>query len=744
MQDESSPAPSWSGASVPIFVVSIFASAFLIFLVQPMVGKRILPWFGGTAAVWMVCLAFYQTALFLGYAYAHLLIRWATPARQLLIHSILVAIALLLMPVLPGDHWKPAGVSSPISDIVSMLMANVAIPFLILASTGPLVQAWFARLHPTRSPYPLYAVSNGGSFLALLAYPILLEPRLGLATTGNLWSFAFGATTLLVLTCAFLTWRGGPRPVAAVASDGVDKEAGAAPPGGMRVLLWLLLSAGAVMVLMGVTNRLCRDVASVPFLWIVPLSIYLLTLILSFASERVFQRGILIAVGLVSLLATLGQSLWRGWEFAQPLVALLSASLPAQITAYGLLLFAMGMLMHGELYRLRPAPSHLTSFYLMVAGGGALGGLFVGLVAPSIFDEYHELAVGLAMSWLLIPLTLAYERSASGIESRGRLAGALLAIPALFVVAQSVRIAPAEVIYQERTFFGTVHVADVTFGGEPQRRLYHGQTLHGLQLAGPYGARTPTEYFGRATPIGLLLNSRPRGQESRVGIIGLGAGTLASYGREGDLFRFYEIDPIVVEIASEGGLFRFLESSRAEIETVIGDGRLALEQEPLAGVEQDFDILILDAFSSDSVPVHLLTREAFATYRAALEPDGLIMLHLSNRHLELLPLAARQGTDSGFGVLLVTNQVAPKHRSAPSQWALLVPETRSLDEVTERMRGSWAKLGLPPLRLEIEVKRASDGVDDALAVWTDDYSDLASIVILPESGAEATRRGSRH
>jgi len=727
-------------ASVFVFVVSIFASAFLIFLVQPMVGKRILPWFGGTAAVWMVCLAFYQTALFLGYAYAHLLIRFARPLHQLVIHTVLVALAILLMPVLPQDSWRPAGVMSPATDIVWMLSANVAIPFLVLASTGPLVQAWFARLHPSRSPYPLYAVSNGGSLLALLAYPVLLEPRLGLTETGDLWSVGFGITALLVLVCSGLAWRGAIESSAMPTVESVDEGDRI---DGYRALLWLLLSASAVMVLMGVTNRLTRDVASVPFLWILPLAIYLVTLILCFGSERFFKRWLYLGLGLIALTATLGEPLWRDWEWAKPLYTLLLYSLPAQIAAYGLLLFSVGMLMHGELYRLRPAPHALTAFYLTVAGGGALGGLFVGLAAPVLFTEYHELAAGLAVAWLLIPLALAYDRFAADSSVGIRLPGALLSFPAIFVAVYSLRIAPPQVIHLERTFFGTVHVAELRTDTLAERRLYSGRTLHGVQLAGPIGARTPTAYFGKASPIGLLLSSRESNGETRVGIIGLGAGTLAAYGRKGDLFRFYEIDPAIIRIASEGGLFRFLESSRAEVETVVGDGRLALNQERAEGVEQNFDILILDAFSGDSVPVHLLTREAFVAYREALSPDGVIAMHVSNQHLELMPQTARQGADSGFGALMLTNESSATHRSTASQWVFLSPGHRSLDEFASRIKGAWQRLGLEPSGLDLRMLRPGDADSDSAVVWTDDYSDLASIVILPKPGSRDSQTGSR-
>ena len=360
--------------------------------------------------------------------------------------------------------------------------------------------------------------------------------------------------------------------------------------------------------------------------------------------------------------------------------------------------------------------------------GGALGGLFVGLAAPLIFTEYHELAVGLAVAWLLVPLTLIYERVAMGTAIGMRWPGALMSLPALFLVAASVRIAPAQLIHQERTFFGVVHVAELATQTIRERRLYHGRTLHGVELAGPFGPRTPTAYFGRAAPIGLLLDSREVDEGKRVGIIGLGAGTLAAYGREGDLFRFYEIDPAVVRIAAKGGLFRFLEFSKAKIETVVGDGRLALVHERARGVEQNFDILILDAFSSDSVPVHLLTREALEAYQAALGPDGMIVMHVSNQHLQLMPQVARQGADAGFSALGLVNNPSPKHRSTASQWVFLLHGQNSIHAFADRIRDQWKRLGLRPSDLEVQITMPGD--NPSIPVWTDDYSDLASVVIL--------------
>ncbi|MGI9592927.1 MAG: hypothetical protein ACR2P8_16285, partial [Myxococcota bacterium] len=379
---------------VSLFVVAIFAAAFLIFLVQPMVGKRILPWFGGVPAVWMLCLAFYQTTLFLGYAYAHALDRFAPPRLHPWLHGLLVVGAFLSLPVLPSEIWRPEAASDPSLRILAMLTANVALPFLVLASSGPLVQLWFARRHPGRSPYPLYAVSNLGSLLALLAYPIAIEPLLGLSRLDPLWSSGFAVAALAVVGCAFLARDAGPRSAQADAGGGAQPQA---TPG--RIALWLGLPACAVVVLMAVTSKLCLDVASVPFLWILPLATYLLSFIVCFASERAYRRGAWVALSIVALAAVNLPGYLARW--LEPADMMFAHSLAYQIASYCGLLLAVCMVLHGELYRLRPAPHALTGFYLCVSGGGAAGGLFVGLLAPLLFSDYFEFEIGLALAAVL-------------------------------------------------------------------------------------------------------------------------------------------------------------------------------------------------------------------------------------------------------------------------------------------------------------------------------------------------------
>jgi len=707
-----------------LFAATIFAAAFLLFVVQPLVGKRILPWFGGAPAVWTLCLAFYQSMLFLGYVYAHLLIRFVRPVAQVGVHAVAVCSALLALPVLPSGDWRPDPFSDPSAQVLTLLTANVALPFLVLASTGPLIQSWFARRHPRHSPYPLYALSNVGSLLALLAYPFFLEPRLALSRSGTLWSWAFAATGAALLGCAVLAGR-SPASVLRAVDAGPDADRGRADPG--RVTLWLGLAGCAVLMLMGVTNKLCIDVASVPFLWILPLGTYLVTFILCFSSSRSYRRGPYVVLTLLALV--LGDG-WRlGASAFDPQMLTFFNSVYLQLPSYCVLLFGVCMIMHGELYRLRPAPSSLTAFYLCVSGGGALGGLFVGILAPLVFDRYLEVELGLVIAALLLLACRAHGAASVPPDRtspwRRALATSLLLALIGFVAWQIAK--PTDGLrYQERSFFGILRVFELGNDVSAQRRLTSGSTLHGVQFLDPRAKRLPTSYYGQATGLGLTMASRNAETPGRVGVIGLGVGTLAAYGREGEVFRFYEVDPTVVRIARDDGLFTFLADSPARIETVVGDGRLSLATEQARGALQSFDVLVLDAFSSDAIPVHLLTREAFAHYVAALAPGGLIAVHVTNRHFDLMPLVARLALEVGLASLQVKTPLVPRFQSQLAAWVLLSPDGARIDDLAEALPRRYRAMGLPPESLQIRRTRLEDVRN--LPVWTDDYSDLFSVL----------------
>ncbi len=712
--------------ALPLFAAATFASAFLIFLVQPLVGKRILPWFGGAPSVWTLCLAFYQTTLFAGYAYAHGLMRLARPGAQVAVHAVAVAAALVALPVLPDLAWRPpAGSTAPSAWILAMLAAHVGLPFLVLAATGPLLQAWFARALPGRSPYPLYAVSNLGSMGAVAAYPLWIEPRVGVAATGAAWSQGFVATAAAVLVCAALSWRRSP-------SVDPAQTARAAAPRARDALLWAALAGSAVMLLMGVTNELCLDVASVPFLWMLPLGVYLLSFVLCFGSARAYDRGVWLAFTAAMLAAP---SLLALLDLQGPTLTATPRELLWQGVRLVLLLLGGCMLLHGELHRLRPDPTSLTAYYLCIAGGGALGGLFVGLVTPWLFDDYHErlLAVGVGGLALLVAFAREPDDWLGSRASRARRGSVALLAAAVLVYGAWSALSPAPyVVHGERNFFGLLRVAELPQeDGSVERALYHGTTRHGYERSDRPGE--PTAYYGVDTGIGRLFAERDAGERWRVGVVGLGIGTLAAYGRAGDHFSFYEIDPAVVALARSH--FGHLGAGAAELEIVEGDGRLLLESQRAAGAPR-FDLLVLDAYSGDAVPVHLLTREAVALYADRIASDGLLAFHVSNRFFDLAPLVGRLGAELGLHVLVIDSPHLPQRLSLRSIWVLLSRDAGRLDALARRTEAHWRGLGVPPTQYVIE--RAGAVAEGPL--WTDDYSDLFRVLGRPNFDARIAKQ----
>ncbi len=716
---------------VALFAIAVFASAFLIFIVQPMVGKHILPWFGGVPAVWLLCLCFYQFALFAGYGYAHLLVSRVSSSRHLLIHALLFAAALAVLPVLPDASWKPGGATPPSAHILAMLTANVALPFVLLAATGPLLQAWYAGSFPGRSPYILYAVSNAGSLLALLAYPFVVEPNMTLHQTSRSWSWAFVACGLAVLGCAWLASRNQRQGSAATREGSAAAREGQAAESDVRtspadVSLWILLPACAVVLFMAVTNELCLDMASFPFLWIVPLAIYLLTFILSFGSGRFYRRGLFA----IPAAAAMGVLIWFrlaiGGSFS---VSTEVVPIAAASASYSITLFLACMLLHGELYRLRPPAERLTLYYLCISGGGSLAGIFVGIVAPRIFSEYYELSLGLGACWLLFALA-CMRQPGSLLRQRGprrAFAGIVAAsVCALGVMAiHSGGVGKAELIYQKRNFFNILRVIEKR-PENPKRhniRLKSGSTVHGAQSLLPDLKRLPIMYFGAASGIGLVMERRTD-EPMKVGITGLGVGSLAAYGRRGDHYRYYEIDPDVVEIARDKGYFSYLADSSAELDFVLGDARLSLETELQQAGPQNFDLLILDAFRSDAIPVHLITTEAFALYIRHLKPAGVIAVHGSSVNFDLTPLLFRLADAHGMHAVAVSNLDLPELFQFDTEWVILSADSTYLDAFPALVAQQRKAMRIPPGGLYLTYPK--EDVVRAAPLWTDDYSDLFS------------------
>ena len=683
------------------FAFSIFLSAFLLFQIQPLIGKFILPWFGGAPAVWTTAMLFFQALLTGGYAYAYWLIRRVKINLQTLIHIVLIlfSIAVLIAlsfawtsPITPDSSWKPQNVDAPIIHIFTLLIVSVGLPYFILAANGPLMQAWFSRNFPSQSYARLYSLSNLGSLLGLLAYPALIEPWLTLRAQGWMWSIGFALFGLFAVWIAFRSRRAPPlSPVE------VDSPSSSGRPSPALFALWLALSATASLFLLSVTNQISQEVAVIPFLWILPLTIYLLSFILTF-SGRGYHRKIYSILFFISLALTL-------------FVMLNATALHIywQIGAYCLLLFAACMLCHGELYLHRPDAAHLTTFYLMVSIGGALGGLFVSLIAPVIFNGYWEFFVGLAMT---VAIALTVIRKSGDVVSRTRFVFTTFTLVTILLSVLSNVYSGA--LFSKRNFYGVIRVRDIVLEGsnEPALVMSHGITVHGLQFTNPDLRDVPTTYYIRDGGAGLAILNHPKyGKKMRVGLLGLGVGTLAAYGQTGDVYRLYEINPVVIDLAEgQGNYFSFLKDSKASITTVLGDARISLERELAEGERQDFDVLVLDTFSSDSIPVHLVTKEAFALYLEHLAPDGIIAAHITNLHLDLQPVFWQLAKYYGLNMARV-NYEGDSNGGYASHWILLARDPTLLASPAVQNRA-------------VDLSEYSTNIQ----LWTDDYSNLFQIL----------------
>jgi hypothetical protein len=687
-----------------LFAASIFLSAFLLFQIQPMVGKLILPWFGGTPAVWSTVMLFFQVLLTGGYAYAYWLIGRIRTQRQSIVHVALLASAIVLLvwlsfvwtsPITPDPSWKPQDIGSPILDIFILLTASVGLPYFILASNGPLMQAWFSRLFPERSYARLYALSNVGSLLGLLAYPILIEPIFSLRAQGWIWSAGFGLFGVLASWIAVRSGSATPP-----AQPRVDPVSLTARPSFALISLWIALSATASLFLLSVTNQITQEVAVIPFLWVLPLALYLLSFILAFSSEQGYNRKFYASLFVFSTAATL-------------FVMLNATSLHVywQVLAYCLLLFSACMLCHGELYLLRPSAEYLTTFYLMVSIGGAVGGVFVSLIAPMIFNGYWEFFVGLAMA---IAIFLTILRSGQTVDILARARFVFTVFGLVTVMLSMIGTYFSGALYAKRNFYGVIRVHETIPEGSLEKAymMSHGITVHGLQFMNPELRRVPTTYYVAESGAGLAILNHPRyGQGQRVGMLGAGVATLAAYAQPGDIYRLYEINPVAVELAEgQGDYFSFVTDSEAEITMILGDARISLERELADGRPQNFDVLVLDTFSSDAIPVHLVTREAFAIYLAHLAPDGIIAAHITNLHLDLQPVFWQLAQHYGLSMARISYS-GDSNGGYASDWILLARDP--------------ALLEVPAIR---ERMADLDGYSTNVKLWTDDYSNLFQIL----------------
>ena len=748
-------------AILALFGFTVFCSAFLLFQIQLVIAKYILPWFGGTPATFTTCILFFQVFLLVGYSYAYLLDVRLNPRSQAVVHSVLIILAIALLafrfstwgsPLLPDASWKPADSEHPLLRILALLFASVSLPYFLVSTTGPLLQAWYARLR-TDTPYRLYALSNTGSLIALLSYPVVVEPLLSLRTQALLWATGF---LLFGIGCMTIAWiaAGQHSTVRQASSEpNVARELVAISRG--RKLLWLFLAAVGSLSLLATTNRICQDVAVVPLLWVLPLSLYLLSFIACFSSDDWYSR-----------------TLWSGaLGFATLLICFVlyrpETRILWQILIYSFALLASCMVCHGELVRLKPPKEQLTSFYLFVAAGGALGGFLVSIIAPIIFKGFWEFHLSIWLCWALLWFILLSDRASwiykpkplllvfslliifagPGLASIGHkplpLILCSLAVAALVAFLCSGNPVPATLAQQRRAatfsavfagillaailayppfelehgaiattrnFYGVLTVSSDTSGESPRRVLRHGRITHGFQFTDEPESRTPTSYYAPQSGIGLVLTNYPgraSGKTLRVGIVGLGVGTIAAYGIHGDSMRFYEINPEVIDIASAGPkqMFTFLSDSRADVKLIPGDARISLEHELNRDEAQNFDVLVIDAFNGDAIPVHLLTTEAFHLYlRHLSKPNGILAFHISNDALDLRPVIAKLAAECGMSAWLA--QAPPPYRSI---WVIVAGPNRTTPiPGLERMTVIAPNLHFP--------------------LWTDDYSNLLQVI----------------
>lgn len=602
----------------------------------------------------------------------------------------LLAFSLFLLPILPAPAWKPTGSANPALRIFGLLSATIGLPFLLLSATSPLLQAWYARGRRGNWPYRYYALSNAGSLLALLSYPVLVEPHSTTRHQTLAWSYAYG---LFVAVCAWIAFRERAALPATQYSHAYRLHHW------KKLLLWAALAADASALLLAITNHIAQDIAAVPLLWVVPLSLYLLSLILCFESERWYRRSFflrLLAVALAGMTYALAP------EFA-------NAGPSLQIPLFCIGLFVCCMVCHGELARLKPEPRHLTIFYLMIAAGGACGGVFVGMIAPRIFHDFYELPIALAGCAMvtLICLTPATSGLLATSWRRASFFGCAAIVALAFAFLPYFTASEHRVSNTARNFYGVVRVEDVAAtANRPARRdLLNGAILHGIEILEPGRRAEATTYYGAESGAAIALNEAHKRGSIHAGIIGLGAGTLAAYGEAGDRFTFYEINPLVIQMASSQ--FDFLRDSRAYIDIVPGDARISLERQPI----QNFDVLLADAFSGDAIPVHLLTLESFQLYFRHLKPNGLLAIHISNKFLDLKPVVEAAAQSLGARAKTITNDADEKNDIYTATWVLLYRPGMALPEPEDN--GAMPRWS----RRDITVRP-----------WTDDYSSLFKLL----------------
>ena len=677
-------------APILAYAVTIFLSAFLLFQVQPMMGKMILPWFGGAASVWTACMLFFQSLLLLGYLYTHWMMRYLSTPRQSFLHIALLLLCLFFLPISPSEALKPQGSENPTGLILYLLGVTIGLPYMVLSTTGPLVQAWFAKERSDVVPYRLFALSNLGSMLALLAYPLVIESALPTRMQSWTWSAFF---VVFVGCCVYLSRRSLALGDASPATPGMAKgiaEVPAPTPTLGQQLIWVALAACPSMLMVADTSFMTENIAPIPLMWVMPLALYLLSFIICFEIPSWYKRLVwlpllVLSLALLAYLPNLGIGEWP-----------VSLSVGLNLLSF----FVVCMACHGELALQKPNPRHLTSYYLMLSVGGFLGGFFVGVIAPYFFNSNYEFAVGLVLSAAVVLTALI--GPAEGLARSWRIpVGVLGGAISMALVWASVSYHQSKsegVTWKGRNFYGSLKMYE--YGG--YRRMLHGQIIHGQQYVSDDLRRLPTTYFTPASGVGLAMLAKGEKGPLHVGVLGLGVGTLVAYGRAGDIYRLYEIDPLVIELAQEK--FTYLSDTPAKLEIILGDGRLQLEREP----SQQFDVLVMDAFSGDSVPVHLLTLEAFAIYFKHLKTDGVLAMNVTNAFLDLVPVLKRAADHYGKHIRLLEHP-GDQGFAFASRWIVITDSKDFFDQTS------------------LQAMREVDAPKDFVA-WRDDYSSLLAVL----------------
>jgi hypothetical protein len=741
-----------------LFTVSMFVSAALLFLVEPMLAKMALPMLGGSPAVWNTCLVFFQAVLLAGYLYSYAATRWLNRRTQILLHVAIALTPLALLPLQIPAGWEPPSQSNPVLSILAMLSVAVGLPFFVLSASTPILQRWFsASGNPqAHDPYFLYAASNAGSLVGLLGYPLLLEPNLRLGQQSHLWSYGYAAFLVLTSASAALTFPTHPAIAAPLAAP-VEEEARETEQSGLwrRRLGWIALAFVPSSLMMGVTTALTTDVPAIPLFWVLPLALYLLSFVLVFARRPPFSRAWLIQRLPFLILAALVPT---ACKIVLPLLGL--------ILLYLLTLFAVALVSHGELARGRPAVSRLTEFYLWISFGGVLGGIFNALIAPRIFSTVVEFPLVLVLAarlrpsldgtplspakaatarrndWLL-PIALGLSMAAvliglahAGVELTHPIVAFFFSCSMLWclsfakrplrfaagvaaLLAASTLFNPnfGQILHTERNFFGVLRVTDSPNG--KFRYLIHGGTLHGSQSLDPARSREPLAYYSLSGPAGSILRalqaktldaSSGNTRKANWAVVGLGAGSMACYMQPGESLTYYEINPAVETIAQNPRYFTFLDQCAPAAPIVLGDARLKLRGAPEAG----YDLIVLDAFSGDMIPMHLVTREALALYLRKLAPGGMIAFHISNLYLELGPTLGALASDAGLVSVLDKDDPIPQSQqdagTLPSHWLVMA-----------RTHADLGALATDPRWMPISVQPGTP-------VFTDDYSNLLQII----------------